>query len=502
MPFQTVHSICVPFNRRKAIAVVAGALAFGLIAGCARTAPGSFTRAGDPSVSPATAANASSAPTPLIPLVAGGGCDKCRDTLLPGRVVPLPDTAYTIWSDLPEVFCSTGLLYATVDTLPPDPNGNPPEPMRRQIRDDSFTGIDGSFDVFLFHTIYGCGDPAPRRIVLYVRNEGSHSVILQPQQIIVTDGLIGTVHEMEGGLGRRAMEDDWDVMIPSVDVPSGTGAVVAWSKQFGMKEDGPDSSRSVNCFGRVRVRVDNRRGANASPNLVAYLVAIDGAPIEESAARAEALLGQSAVSGEKHIDFTTRPSGCQVRRATGLFRSFEWRNDPMVLDADALTATGVVFPMALWKYVTPGCPAARQTADLLLHPEYTRTDTIGNYMVDYRVRLRLINRNATSPRTVDVRFGKSDADIGLAWRVATGGTSTNTFGASAPDAAVDAAVDAQPVRTGWAGPKQAGMTRSFLESDGGPIKLAPGEVREVALRFMVLGNSSLPFDVRVEPVAE
>jgi len=425
-------------------------------------------------------------PSPLVSLPAGGDCDKCRDLLLPGRAVPHSRTAYTIWSNLPEVFCSPGVFYSTVGTLPPDSNGNPSASMRKQVRDQSFAAVNDAFDIFLFHTIHGCADAGPRRIVVYVRNVGTALAILYPRQILISDGVVGQAHEMESTVGRRVLEDDWDRPIFATAIEPGDGAVVAYSKQFGMQEDGPDSSRNVNCFGRVRVRMDERTASR----LDVYVIALEAAPVEENASRAEALLDQTALSGEKHIDFNTRPSGCQVRRATGVFRSFVWRNDPFLIDADALSPEGLVFPMALWDLVTEGCPDARQTVDLLLHPEYTRSDTIGNYMVDYRIQIQLVNRNSVEFRRVDLRFGKSDADIGIAWRVA-----------NVEALLSDSDIDVQPVRTGWAGPKQDGMTRSFLEFDGGPITLRPCETRSVGLHFLVLGNSSLPFDLRVVPVS-
>lgn len=105
-------------------------------------------------------------------------------------------------------------------------------------------------------------------------------------------------------------------------------------------------------------------------------------------------------------------------------------------------------------------------------------------MVEYRVAFDLVNTHPTEARAFDIRFGKAEADIGLAWQVA-----------QLPGRPADAFVDGRPVRTGWAGPNQGGTAVSLLAEDGGPVTLAPCSQQSVAMRFLVLGNSSLPFQL-------
>jgi hypothetical protein len=270
-------------------------------------------------------------------------------------------------------------------------------------------------------------------------------------------------------------------------VPIGpdSGRVVAYSKVFAAPRNTDDSSANVNCFGIVR-------GDVLSPpdqtNLDLYIVAIPGeTPIGEADKAAERLLAQGAKSGETYLDLNTRPEGCQLRRACGVFPSFVWRGQPLVLDAAGLPDDAVKFQMALPGIQSRGCEEARQTVDLLLSQKSNRPDTVGNYMVPYRTTFRLVNQGETA-RKVDFRFGKPDADIGLAWQTAATAIPLK-----------DEELDALPVRTGWAGPKQKGDLpgdeRSFFEEDGGPLILDPCESIWINARFMVLGNSSLPFQI-------
>src|ERR1051325_5631925 len=82
---------------------------------------------------PSTAQPCGESPTALTPLGSPSGCNLCLNTLLPGAMEPAAATAYYIESDLPERFCSTGVLYATIPVLPPDSNNNPPLNMRTQV---------------------------------------------------------------------------------------------------------------------------------------------------------------------------------------------------------------------------------------------------------------------------------------------------------------------------------------------------------------------------------
>lgn len=423
------------------------------------------------------------------PQPAGAGCRKCEHAVLPGAAEPLPATRYTIWSDLPEVFCSPGVLYTTKAVLPPDPNDFPTLDMRTQVN-AGFTTVDGSFDVFWWHTIFHCQTKGPRRIVVYVKNTGTTPATLHPRQVIVTDGLIGEVHEMESNLGRRDLAGEWDTPVSESTLAPGASAVVAYSKQFASDTDDDDRSTNQNCFGRVRVDVSSPDASSPNPSLEVSVVGIEGGPASENLARTEKVLSVSAKSGEKNMDFSTPPTGCQIRRATGVFRSFQWRNAPISLDVDSLTSTS--WQMALWKHHAEGCPEYIQTQDLILHPKYTRTDTIGNYHTEYRVAVTLKN-SGTRPHRADVLFGKADAPLGLAWRVAV---------KDGDSALADDAIDRLPVTTGWCNPRRGSPTRSFLEPVGGPLTLAPGASKTVTLHYLVLGNSSLPYQVSVKRLAD
>ena len=166
---------------------------------------------------------------------------------------------------------------------------------------------------------------------------------------------------------------------------------------------------------------------------------------------------------------------------------------------DAKSGGGVRFLMAAPRVQTASCPQASQTSPMLLHPGYVHDDTVGNYQVEYLVPLTMENPSE-SPVGVDVRFGKNDADVGLAWQVNVG---------DAP--ARREAMLSLPLRVQWAGAWRTDdlpdNTRSFLapaapgdSATPGCLVLAPGERRVVTLRFMVVGTSSLPFTLNVVPV--
>jgi hypothetical protein len=385
--------------------------------------------------------------------------------------------------------------------LPPDSNGNPSLALRTQTSNGGFTHVPGDFDIFLFHLIPGTCSPviSDKRIVIHVKNEGTGPIDVNAKQIIVTDGVIGTIHEMESTLGRRELADDWDTTAVGriQTIPAGGSAVVAYSKRFRSDANNVDRSTNINCFGRVRCAVNNANAGTSPTLLHVSVVAIDGSvPVNSTALNnaANALLGQAARSGESGIDINTAPTGCQTRRAVGTYDTFLWNTPAGSLTLDASATTTRTFQMALWQLASGGCPSGQQSITMRRYPGFTRPDTIGNYHVDYRVNVRLVNKSNTTTAAMDLRFGKSNADVGLAWQVAT-----SPGGSPFPTTAT---LLAAPVRTGWAGPNQTatGLTRSFLASDGGPIVLGPCEARNVSLRFLILGNSSLPFQIHAVPL--
>ncbi|MCP4246734.1 MAG: hypothetical protein GY778_06765 [bacterium] len=433
---------------------------------------------------PAVGDVCSETPAAPPPLGSPSGCDHCIHSLLAGTLEPHPDTLYYIESDLPERLLSTGVLYATVPVLPADASGYPNLAMRTQIASGGFVTIDDAFDVLVWHTSSPGDGSQPRRIVLYARNEGTGAIQIAPTQIMITDG---SFLQMSETLATRVLEDNWDMGVSPRGLSPGTGDVIAYSKQFAAPSNSDDTSANTNCFGRVRAVVQNSDPATHPTDIHVYVVAIDGTDPSENKLRAESLLTTGATSGDP-FDLNTPPLGCANRRATGVFRTFVWRSDPVTLDAETMPQEGIRFRMTLAQLNSQTCPEGRQTADMVLRPGYVRPDTVGNYMVDSRISLRLINTNPALPRAVDVRFGKTGASVGLAWQVATGSNEPT-----------DAEVDARPVRTAWAGPSQPAIGRSFFDSDGGPLVLGPCEAKVASIRFLILGGSSLPFDIGVVP---
>ena len=423
-------------------------------------------------------------PAPPTSLGSPSGCDLCLYYALPGTLEASPATRHYIESDLPEKLLATGVLYATTSVLPADRNGYPILSMRTQTAAGGFVSIDDDFDTLIWHTSSPGDGTQPRRIVVYVRNDGTGSVQITPQQIMVTDGAYTT---KSNTLGQRVLEDNWDTTVAPLVLAPGTGDVIAYGKRFAASTTTSDTSTGVDCFGRVRALVQNSDPNVHPTQLTAYVVAIDGANVSQNKSRAEALLTTGATSGDP-FDCNSPPTGCANRRATGVFDTFVWRNQPLTIDAAALPTAGYRFRMALGQTNTQTCPAGRQTADLTLRPGFVRPDTVGNYMADYRVTLRFINKDAVLPRAVDVLFTQASASVGLAWQLVTGTT-----------AATDAEVDAQSVRTGWAGPNVTLPSRSFLESDGGPLVIPPCGERYISLHFLILGGSSLPFEISVVP---
>lgn len=430
-------------------------------------------------------------PSTLVTLRNSVACDLCGGRLLPGAAEPSREARFTIHSDLPEIFGTPGVLYATTPVLPPFQTNNGTEvPLSQRTQtNNGFTAVTGDFEVFVFHITQPGDGSQPRRVAVYAHNRGTSEVTIQPRQVMQTDGVIANIHEMESTLGRRVLGDDWDRPIPTVTIPPGQGAVVGYSKTFGIIGNGVDRSQNTNCFGILRAAV---MGDN--PQLDVYTVGVPATPRESLAnitTKTRNLLTTGAKSNEDSIDLLTAPSGCQLRRVVGVFSSFRWRSERVTLDVGTLPAAPaqpILFQMGLPWIQSRGCPTARQTQPMLLHPPYVWNDTVGNYMTEYRVDFRVINKGNRT-RRFNVQFGKTGADIGLAWQVVT-----RRSGGPASDDDLIAA----PVQTGWAGPFQeprgSVLNRSFFPEGRGPV-LGPCEGVDVAIRFIVLGNSSLPFTI-------
>lgn len=424
-----------------------------------------------------------SAGVPTI-LTGSGGCSLCQNRLLPGAVQNRADVPYYIHSDLPEQFRSHGVLYSTDAVLPADTSTTPiPLNIRTQTAANGFTTIDDSFDIFIFH-INRIGSTAAR-IVIHVRNEGTGPVDLDPRQVIITEGIIGTVHQMESTLGTRVLAGNWDQPVSAFTLQPGESAIVGYSKRFGDSANTSDRSTNINCFGQIRTLVSNSQAATNPTNLRVAVVAIPGAAVSQNLTLAEQWRSVGALEGET-LDMTTAPTGCDLRRATGVFRNFVWRSNAPAYDISQLTTPGWDFQMALPQIQSTACPIAQQTTALVLYPGFTRPDTVGNYMIEYRVDLTLQNRNASAPRAFDVGIIKTGADIGLGYQMAVG-----------LSAATDSALAALAPQSLWAGPNQSSQYKSLL--GGNAVTLMPCETRVVSLRFLILGNASLPFQLRVAP---
>jgi len=419
--------------------------------------------------------------------ITGGGCGGCGGNLLPGTLEPIPDSdiVYGIHSDLPEKFQSEGVLYATVPTLPEDQSGSPlPLSVRQQVN-NGFTTIDGGFEVFQFHISQPGDGSAPRRIVTWVENNGTEPVSLNPRQVIQTTGIIGTVHEMESTLGSRVLGEDWDTPVTPFQLAPGSGAAVAYSNGFAGFGAGIDAN--INCFGVVRCDVDKVNVSDPDPDLDVYVVAIPFTQEADINSTTPSYLGFSALEDEDVVDLTTMPTGCQLSRATGVFPNFRFKSDDdIMLDSSRLPLSGYQFQMAASQVQAVSCPSVAQTEDVILHPGYAPGDTVGNYMIEYRVDLHLGNSDPANTRFVDITFGKSSADVGLVYQT--------LVGSSLP---TDSTLASQTVETEWAGPNQDNLTNTLFPD--GPIEIIPCETKVVSLRFMVLGNASLPFQLNVEP---
>jgi len=415
--------------------------------------------------------------TPLVPLQANDTCSRCNGWLLPGTISERTDVPLRVDSDLPELFRGEGVLYATTAQLPPFAmkDGRPvPAEMRTQ-RSYGFDGLTHSFDVFLYHFVREPEDaPRPKRIVVYTRNRGAAAVRVTPLQMITAQGEFSAEDGPEAALGRAWLEDAWQPAQAAFELAPREGRATAWTMA---------TSAFVN--GMVRVQVSPLESAVTTTSLDAWVVAVDAAtPEAQLTAACERLLSTGAQSQET-MDLAIAPPTCHVRRVSGVSRNFVWRGGAR-LDVNRLPADGWSFLMAAPAVQVRDCPEARQTHGMLLHPPYVHPETVGNYLVNYEITLELVN-TSSAPVELDLRFGKQDADIGLAWQVLSR--------------------DAQ-VHTAWAGKSKThdlpDNTRSLLvepaaatSAQEGRLRLEPKEERTVVLRLTPLPSSSLPFALKV-----
>jgi hypothetical protein len=454
--------------------------------------------------------------TPLTPLSGTDPCTRCFGYLLPGRAEPNPDATYRIDSDLPEMLMSTGVLYSTAPVIPEflTKAGEPVIESQRRQRNLGFTTIDDRFEVFVYHLNYEGQAPRSRRVLVHARNMGDAPVTIKPRQIMESRGVMAKADGPESRMSVRMLADRWDRPMERVTIPPGEGRVIGWSPRLSVP-DAPaedlDVSNSDFFTGMVQGEFEHDASTNGKPSLEVAVVAIDAAVPREGFDRAcVETMARGAQSGEEGMDLQIPPPQCHVRRVGGVSRSFLWRSEEMVIDVTNLPKdskpfgpAGLSFLMAAPAVQTRDCPQARQTGDMLLHPGYVHPDTIGNYQVEYLVTLTLVNP-ATSGNAalVDLRFGKHDADVGLAWQFQMG-----------KSPATREQLMSRPRFVQWAGPWRkddlADDTRSFFAPVKGlveepaiesPVALVPGERTTVTLRFMPVGTSSLPFHIHVVPV--
>ncbi len=422
----------------------------------------------------------------LVKLQSDALCNRCVNHLLPGRHIPSPRTSYRIDSDLPEMFRSNGVLYTTRELLPPfqtKSDGPVPESMRRQ-RNAGFRGVDGSFEVFLYHLSMLHAPGETRRVVVYAQNNGTTTVTVRPRQAMFHGPNAGRPGSVESRLGEAVLAERWDHPLDRVLIGPGEGAIVGHTLQLGAARDTDDTVAAMFVTGLLRAAVETPDGS--PPDLEISIVSIPGSPRAGMAALARKWLEVGADSNEGAMDLRIVPPGCHVRRVVGTARNVLWRNDPMALDLGNLPADRFAFQMAMFGVQSQGCMEARQSTDLLLHPGYVHPDSVGNFMMETMLTWELDNGSSV-PRTLDIQFGKDDAPIGLGWQLSL-----------ADQARPAAEIEALPVQIGWAGKGAAGMVapdfaKSMLKD--GPVKLGPGAKKFLQIRLMVLGTSSLPYQI-------
>lgn len=441
-------------------------------------------------------------------------CDRCIGGVLRGEFELSNSVPYRVDSDLPEMFTSTGVLYTTRAVLPPflTKSGVEVAAEQRQQRNLGFRTIDASFDVFLYHLSYSGNEPRDRRIVVYAKNLGDRDVSLHTTQMIESAGTMAKADGPESRLAVRSLESRWDREQHS-SIRSGEGRVIAWTPRISdTAAPGNDADRSTSDFvtGLVRGMIPESETAH----LEISVIAVPGETgIGQLTEAAQGLLEIGARSAED-MDLNIAPPECHVRRVSGVSRNFLWRSENTVIDVSTLSPdpmswksstgetrtgpAGLAYLMTAPKVQTSACPDARQTMDMLLHPGYVHPETIGNYQTEYLVTFTLEN-HGDSPKLVDVRFGKFDADIGVAWQYEIG-----------DKAKTREELSALPARVQWAGSWRtddlSDDTRSFFASaDSGdiarqaPITVGPRRREIVSLRFVPVGTSSMPFMIFIVP---
>lgn len=427
--------------------------------------------------------------TPLVELSSDAPCAKCFGYLMPGGHLPSPRTAYRIDSDLPEIYNSTGVLYTTRDVLPPylTLDGRPVPESLRQQRNNGFDTIDDSFEVFLYHLARELQPGETRRIVVYAKNIGAAPVTVHPRQIVLHGPNAARETSVESVLGERVLLEQWDVQFDAVTIAPGQGRVIGYTKRVNAADDGPDTARHAFVNGTLRADIQGAR-----PRLEVSVIAIPGAePDVEAMQRAAAdLYDIGAHSGEDNMDLTIPPPPCHVRRVGGVSPNVMWQSAPLRFDVARLPEGDIFFQMAKFAVQSVGCMESRQSADMLLWPGYVHADTVGNYMMEYLVTMTLAN-SASEERRIDLQFGKTDAPIGLGWQMIVG---------DAP--ATLAQLEPLPVTIAWAGSRRVDNAPYFTKSmlPDGPLALGPGQEKTVSIRLMVLGTSSLPYQIHLKPM--
>jgi hypothetical protein len=417
--------------------------------------------------------------TPLVSLGNDTECEKCQHHYLPGSIVPREDIKWAIHSDLPEIFHTEGVLYATVPVLPPfetHKDGPLPEPMRTQLN-HGYKAIDGPFEVFIYHLSEPGKSARPRRLVVLATNDSDSTVTLAPRQIFEASGKMGTPTGPETRLAVRVFEDRWETPIARVDIPARGHAIVSATDVIAAAMDAPGQLASGFITGMVQ--------ATTTPSdapLQLHVIALSAeVPEDRWTSAALALREVGAKSGETAMDLRIPPPPCHLRRVVGVYRNFRFEGAARI-DVGRLPEDNLQFQMALPAAQAKGCEQGIQTQRMTLHPPYVHPETIGNYTAESLVTLELVN-SLPEPIKVGVRFGKQDASVGLVWKFLAG----------------DGELEAQPVRSGWAGPWAKGdrADETFSFHDDESLEIAAGATTTVRIRLAVIGTASLPYQLHL-----